>query len=57
MDMENIMLDMDGVEDAAVDYANGEFSIQYDPDEIDVKTIIKKVKNLGFKSKILTEHN
>ena len=57
MDMENIMLDMDGVEEAAVDFANGGFSIQYDPDEIDVQTIIKKVGNFGFKTKILTEHN
>lgn len=55
MDMETVLLDMDGVEDASVDFANGEFSIQYDPDEIDVQTIIKKVKNLGFKTKILTE--
>ena len=53
MDMENIMLDLDGVEDATVDFASGGFSIQYDPDEIDVETIIKKVKNLGFKTKIL----
>ena len=54
MDMENIMLDMDGVEDASVDFASGEFLIQYTPAEIDVQTIIKKVKNLGFKIKILT---
>jgi len=54
MDMENIMLDMDGVEDASVNYKDGIFSITYDPGEIDVKTIIKKVNNLGFKTKILT---
>jgi copper chaperone CopZ len=54
MDMENIMLDMDGVEDASVNYKDGIFSITYDPAEIDVTTIIKKVKNLGFKTKILT---
>jgi copper chaperone CopZ len=55
MDMENIMLDMDGVEDASVNYKDGIFSITYDPAEIDVTTIIKKVKNLGFKTKILTD--
>ncbi|MDX1776212.1 MAG: heavy metal-associated domain-containing protein [Desulfobulbales bacterium] len=55
MDMENIMLDLEGVEDASVDFASGEFSIQYNPEEIDVQNIINKVKNLGFKTKILTE--
>jgi copper chaperone CopZ len=55
MDMENILLDMDGVEEASVNFANGIFSIHYEPDEIDVQTITKKVKKLGFKTKILTE--
>jgi Cu+-exporting ATPase len=54
MDMENIMLDMDGVEDASVNFKDGVFSITYVPAEIAVETIIKKVKNLGFKTKILT---
>jgi Cu+-exporting ATPase len=55
MDMENIMLDMDGVEEALVNFADGVFSITYSPAEIEVETIIKKVKNLGFKTKILTD--
>jgi copper chaperone CopZ len=55
MDMENIMLDMDGIEDASVNFKDGIFSITYDPAEIELKTIIKKVKNLGFKTKILTD--
>lgn len=55
MDMENIMLEMDGVEEATVNFKDGIFSITYDPGEIEVKNIIKKVKNLGFKTKILTE--
>ena len=54
MDMENIMLDMEGVEEASVNYRDGVFSITFDPDQIELKTIIKKVKNLGFKTKILT---
>ena len=53
MDMENIMLDMDGVEEASVNFSDGVFSITYDPVEIEAKTIVQKVKNLGFKSKIL----
>jgi Cu+-exporting ATPase len=55
MDMENIMLDMDGVKDATVNFRDGIFTIIYDPDEIETETIIKKVKNLGFKTKILTD--
>jgi copper chaperone CopZ len=54
MDMENIMLDMEGVEEASVNFSDGVFSITFDPTEIEAKTIIKKVKNLGFKTKILT---
>ena len=57
MDMENIMLDMDGVEEASVNYAGGVFTIQYDPGEIEAKDIIKKVKILGFKTKLLTEES
>ena len=52
MDMENIMLDMDGVEEATVNYSDGVFAIQYDPGEIEEKSIIKKVKTLGFKTKL-----
>ena len=48
------MLDMEGVEEASVNFSDGVFSITFDPTEIEAKTIIKKVKNLGFKTKILT---
>jgi len=57
LDMENVILAMDGVEDASVNFKDGIFSITFDPDEIEVKTITKKVKNLGFKTKILTDEN
>ena len=53
MDMENILLDLNGVEEASLNYATGEFTIQYDPGEIEDKSIIKKVKNLGFKTKLV----
>ena len=53
MDMENILLDLNGVEEASLNYAAGEFTLQYDPGEIEVENIIKKVKNLGFKTKLL----
>ena len=54
MDMENVLLEMEGVEEASVNFKDGVFSITYNPTEIDLKTITKKVKNLGFKTKILT---
>jgi len=54
LDMENVLLAMDGIEDASVNFKDGIFSIIYDPEEIELETIIKKVKNLGFKTKILT---
>jgi copper chaperone CopZ len=55
MDMENILLDMDGVEDASINFKDGIFSITYDSDQIEEKTIVKKVENLGFESKLLIE--
>jgi Cu+-exporting ATPase len=57
MDMENILLDMNGVEEASVNYADGEFTILYDPGEIEAKTITKKVKILGLKTTLLTEQS
>ena len=52
-DMENILLGMQGVKEATLNYAGGVLTIRYKPGEIDTKTIVKKVKNLGFKSKLL----
>jgi len=54
MDMENILLDLNGVEEASLNYANGIFTIEFDPEEIEAKTIIKKVGNLGFNTNLLT---
>ena len=54
-DMENIMLAMDGVDGATIDSGSGIFSIQYDPEELVAKTIIKKVQSLGFKTQILPD--
>jgi copper chaperone CopZ len=34
MDMENILLGLNGVEEASLNYADGKFTIQYDPGEI-----------------------
>ena len=53
MDMENILLDLNGVEEASLNYADGKFIIHYDPEAIEEKTIIKKVGKLGFRTKLL----
>jgi len=55
MDMENVLLDLDGIEEVSVNFKDEILYITYNPATIDLKTITKKVKNLGFKTKILTE--
>jgi len=55
MDMETVMLNIDGIEEASVNYADGTFTIRYDADEIDGRNVFEKVKKLGFKTKILSE--
>jgi copper chaperone CopZ len=57
MDMETVMLNIDGIEEASVNYADGTFTIRYDADEIDARNVFEKVKNLGFKTKILAQQN
>ena len=42
MDMENIVLDLNGVEDVLLNFTDGEFIIQYDPGEVEEKSITKK---------------
>ena len=54
MDMENVMLNKDGIEEASVNYAEGTFTIKYNADETDAQNVFEKVKKLGFKTKILS---
>lgn len=55
LDMENVMLNTDGVEEASVNFADGTFTIRYDADETDVRRVFEKVKKLGFRTKILSD--
>ena len=55
LDMENVMLNTDGVEEASVNFAAGTFTITYDADEIDARKVFEKVKKLGFRTKILSD--
>lgn len=54
LDMETVMLNTDGIEEASVNFADGTFTIRYDADEIDARKVFEKVKKLGFKTKILS---
>ena len=56
MDMENVMLNTDGIEEASVNYADGTFMIKYNVDEIDAQNVFERVKKLGFKTKIYRDH-
>jgi len=55
LDMETVMLNTDGIEEASVNFADGTFTIRYDADEIDARKVFEKVKKLGFKTKILSD--
>ena len=49
MDMENILLDTDGVEDASVNFTDGIIAITFNPGVIDEKNLTTRVRKLGFK--------
>ena len=51
MDMENVLLDTEGIHEASVNYAKGTITIKYDPDEIGEEQLIKRVGRLGFPAK------
>jgi len=53
LDMENILLDTDGVLEASINYAEGIFTIKYDPEEIQENEVFTRVQKLGYKTKIL----
>jgi len=50
MDVENILLGMDGIVEAAVSITTNTVKILYDPSEIEKKEIIDRVRKLGLKT-------
>lgn len=54
-DTENILLDLDGIEDVGVDFAKGAIEIEYNPEDITLDDILKKVTELSFKIKTTEE--
>jgi copper chaperone CopZ len=54
-DMENILLDKDGIEDVSVSFMEDFIKVKYDPDIIDRKHVYLAVRKLGFPAKIVLE--
>lgn len=50
-DTENILLEMDGIIDATVDFAQGLIIIEYESEDINVEKIFRKIKGLNFNIK------
>jgi len=48
MDMENILLDTDGIEDVSVNFTDGIIALTFNPSEIDEHTLTTRVRKLGF---------
>ncbi len=53
MDMETILLDTDGIEDAEVKFVDGIITIDYDPELIDQQQVYLRVQKLGYKTTII----
>ena len=54
-DMETVLLDKDGIEDASVSFKDDIIQVTYDPDIIDRKHVFMAVRKLGFPVKIISE--
>jgi copper chaperone CopZ len=48
LDMENILLDEDGIIKAAAHYAKGTLSVEYDPDQIEEEEVLELVNKFGL---------
>jgi len=54
-DMENILLDKEGIEEATVSFIDDFIEVKYDADVIDRKNVFIAVRKLGFPVKIISE--
>ena len=52
-DMQTVLRDTEGINDATVNFSDGIIDINYDPEIIDTRAVFIRVRNLGFKTKIL----
>jgi len=54
-DMENLLLDKDGIVEATVSYIDDYIQVKYDADIIDRKNVYMVVRKLGYPVKIISE--
>lgn len=54
-DMENILLDKDGIVEALVSFIDDYIQVKYDADIIDRKNVFIAVRKLGFPVTIISE--
>jgi Cu+-exporting ATPase len=54
-DMENILLDKDGIVEASVSFIDDYIHVKYDADIIDRKNVFIAVRKLGFPVTIISE--
>jgi Cu+-exporting ATPase len=54
-DMENVLLDMEGIENASVSFIDNIIQVMYDPDIIDRKHVYMAVRRIAFPLKIISE--
>jgi len=55
-DMEDLLLDKEGIEDASVSFIDDIIQVRYNPDIIDRKHVYMAVRRLGFPVKIISEN-
>jgi len=54
-DMEKILQEIEGIIDAAVDFAEETVRVRYNPQKLDRKEVFLAVRKLGYKIKIIAE--
>lgn len=50
-DMENVLLNTDGILSARVNYQEGTIDVSYDPEDLTSDQVFLRVESLGFKTK------
>jgi Cu+-exporting ATPase len=54
-DMEKILQEIEGIINAAVDFAEETVRVRYNPQKLDRKEVFLAVRKLGYKIKIIAE--
>jgi copper chaperone CopZ len=54
-DMQTVLRNTEGINDAKVSFSDGTIEVKFDPEVIDARKVFLKVNSLGFKTKVLEE--